>query len=175
MNNICYNVLFLCTSNSARSIMAESIMTKEGDGLFRTFSAGTNPKSDIHPECLKILSDFNFNIEGYISKEWNIFEDLDASEMDFIITVCDDAAKEACPVWLGNPVSAHWNIKDPALATGTNKNINKAFIESFHQIRGKIIEFVNMPIKNIDALSMHHKLTEIGNTDHSEISIFTKY
>ena len=173
MQPICYNVLFLCTSNAARSIMAESILTKEGGGLFKTFSAGTNPKGEIHPLCFKTLDAFNFNIDGYNSKKWDIFENLDAPEMDFIITVCDDAAKEICPVWLGHPVSAHWNIKDPTLATGTDKKINNAFINSFREIRGKILHLVNMPIKTIDNLSLHHKLTEIGETDHSKMSVST--
>ena len=109
---------------------AESILTKEGSGLFKTFSAGTNPKGEIHTSSLKTLNAFNFNIEGYNSKKWNIFEQSDAPEMDFIITVCDDAAKEICPVWLGHPVSAHWNIKDPTLATGTDKKIVTAQVVS---------------------------------------------
>jgi arsenate reductase len=170
MTVITYNVLFLCTTNSARSILAESILQKEGDGLFKTFSAGTQPKGEINSTCLDVLKKFDFNSEGYSSKNWDIFEKNDAPEMDFIITVCDDVAKEICPVWPGHPVSSHWNIKDPTLITGSDNEKTDAFIKSFHEIRGKILQFVNMPLAKLDTLSIHHKLTQIGDVDHSDDS-----
>ena len=170
MTSIFYNVLFLCTTNSARSILAESILLKEGSGLFKPYSAGSKPKGELNQFSLDILRKFDFNADGYVSKNWDIFDKPDAPKMDFIITVCDDAAKEICPVWPGHPVSAHWNIKDPTLIMGSDKKINSAFIKSFHEIRGKILQFVNMPIKTIDKLSMHHKLMQIGETDHSNES-----
>jgi arsenate reductase (thioredoxin) len=160
-----YNVLFLCTGNSARSVLAESILRKEGDGRFRAFSAGSTPKGAVHPLALRILQDMNYPIDGMRSKSWLEFASPDAPVMDFVFTVCDNAAGEACPVWPGQPTTAHWGIEDPAAVGGTEIEKLAAFTTAFRYLKNRIGAFVNLPLRGIDKLSLGTRLREIGRSD----------
>lgn len=160
-----YNVLFLCTGNSARSILAESILRKDGSGRFRAFSAGSTPKGAVHPLALRTLESMDYPTDGMRSKSWLEFAAPDAPVMDFVFTVCDNAAGESCPLWPGQPMTAHWGIEDPAAAEGTELQKQAAFVTAFRYLRNRIDAFVSLPLPSIDRLSLATKLREIGRTD----------
>ena len=162
-----FNVLFLCTGNSARSIMAEAILNREGRGSFRAFSAGSQPKGHVHPTTLDLLRNHNFDVSGFRSKNWNEFSGPDATPLDFVFTVCDDAAGEACPLWPGQPMTAHWGVPDPAAATGNEAQIRLAFAETFRMISNRISLFVSLPLRSLDRLSLQKQLDSIGKSKDS--------
>ena len=159
-----YNILFLCTGNSARSILAESILRKDGEGRFRAFSAGSNPKSAVHPLTLRTLEHMDYPTDGLRSKSWLEFT-ADAPAMDFVFTVCDSAAGESCPIWPGQPMTAHWGIEDPAAVECSALEQQAAFMTAFHFLKNRIGAFVNLPLSSIDALSLGTRLREIGRLD----------
>jgi protein-tyrosine-phosphatase len=162
-----FNVLFLCTGNSARSILAESILQKEGAGRFRAFSAGSQPKGEVNPYSLRVLASMGYPATDFCSKSWDEFAAADAPKMDFIFTVCDSAAGETCPVWLGNPTTAHWGIEDPAAVEGTDIEKERAFVEAFRLMRNRITIFVNLPFTTLDKLATQDRLDEIGRMEGS--------
>ncbi len=162
-----FNVLFLCTGNSARSILAESIMRRDGAARFRSFSAGSQPKGEVNPFALKVLEAANYPTEGLRSKSWLEFAAANAPVMDFVFTVCDSAAGEACPVWPGQPMTAHWGIEDPAAVGGTNIEREAAFVEAMRYLKNRISVFMNLPLRSIDRLSLTTKLREIGKLQGS--------
>jgi arsenate reductase (thioredoxin) len=157
-----YNVLFLCTGNSARSIMAEAIINRVGRGGFQGFSAGSHPKSEVHPFALDILNKLNYDTVNVRSKSWEEFAAPGAPRMDFVFTVCDDAAKEECPYWPGQPMTAHWGLPDPAAAQGTEVERRLAFADAFRMLNNRISIFVSLPMKSLDKLSLQRRLDEIG-------------
>ena len=160
-----YNVLFLCTGNSARSILAESIMNAEGKGRFRAFSAGSYPKGAVHPLALRELQSLGYPADGFSSKSWDVFAAPDAPLMDFIFTVCDSAAGEACPVWPGHPMTAHWGVADPAAVEGSEFETEKAFADAARFLKNRIMAFVSLPLASIDRMALHSHLAEIGKMD----------
>jgi len=162
MTDRVYNVLFLCTGNSARSILAESILAKDGAGRFRAFSAGSQPKGAVNPFALKVLRSFDYPAEGFRSKSWEEFAMPDAPVMDFVFTVCDNAAGEACPVWPGQPMTAHWGIEDPAAVEDPDIEKEKAFVSAFRYLRNRISVFTALPITSLDRMTLSSKLVEIG-------------
>lgn len=155
-----YNVLFLCTGNSARSILAEAILNKEGGHRFRALSAGSFPKGQVHPQALSQLQDCGLPTSGYRSKSWDEFASEGAPKLDFVFTVCDDAAGETCPVWPGQPMTAHWGIPDPAAAPKDKQE--RAFRDAFFALQNRIRLFLALPIESIDQMSLQTQLTEIG-------------
>src|ERR1700720_2795734 len=157
-----YNVLFLCTGNSARSIMAEAILNRAGQGRFRAFSAGSHPKGRVHPYALDLLRQLNYDMSGARSKSWAEFEAADAPRLDFVFTVCDDAAAETCPVWPGQPMTAHWGIPDPAAATGKEAEVRLAFADALRMLTNRINIFVSLPLKSLDQLTLQKRLENIG-------------
>jgi protein-tyrosine-phosphatase len=159
-----YNVLFLCTGNSARSILAESVLNRLGKGKFRGFSAGSFPKGQVHPYALELLERQNYPIQHLRSKSWNEFAGPGAEPLDFVFTVCDNAAGEACPIWPGQPVTAHWGLPDPAAVEGSEAERRLAFAETLRMLRNRIGVFVSLPIKSLDKLSLENRLREIGRT-----------
>ncbi|MFG1426829.1 arsenate reductase ArsC [Roseixanthobacter glucoisosaccharinicivorans] len=159
-----FNVLFLCTGNSARSIMGESILNRLGMGRFKAYSAGSQPKGDVHPETLKLLRGMNFDVSALRSKIWTEFAEPGAPQLDFVFTVCDDAAQEACPVWPGQPMTAHWGIPDPAAATGSPAEIALAFADTFRMLNNRISIFTALPIRSLDKLALQRKLDAIGKS-----------
>ncbi|GLK74463.1 MULTISPECIES: arsenate reductase ArsC [Xanthobacteraceae] len=165
MSDRIYNVLFLCTGNSARSILAESILNKDGGGRFCAFSAGSQPKGTVNPFALKVLESFDYPTEGFRSKSWEEFAMPDAPVMDFVFTVCDNAAGEACPVWPGQPMTAHWGIEDPAAVEGTDIQKQAAFVSAFRYLRNRISVFVALPVASLDKASLKAKLVEIGQSE----------
>jgi len=160
-----YNVLFLCTGNSARSILAESILQKDGAGRFNAFSAGSQPKGAVNPFALKVLKAMDYPSEGFRSKPWDEFAVPGAPVMDFVFTVCDSAAGEACPVWPGQPMTAHWGIEDPAAVEGSDIEKERAFSTAARYMRSRIGAFVNLPIGSIDRLALGTKLRAIGGME----------
>lgn len=160
-----YNVLFLCTGNSARSILAESILRKDGAGRFRSFSAGSTPKGAVHPLALRTLEAFGYPTEDMRSKSWQEFAVDGAPVMDFVFTVCDNAAGEACPIWPGQPMTAHWGIEDPAAVAGTDVEQQTAFNTAFRYLKNRIGAFASLPIQAIDRLSLGTRLREIGRSE----------
>jgi arsenate reductase len=160
-----YNVLFLCTGNSARSILAESILAKDGAGRFRAFSAGSQPKGAINPFALSVLRSFDYPAEGFRSKGWEEFAQPGAPIMDFVFTVCDSAAGETCPVWPGQPMTAHWGIGDPAAVEGSDIEKEAAFVAAFRYLKNRISVFAALPIASLDRMTLGSKLTEIGQLD----------
>jgi len=160
-----YNVLFLCTGNSARSILAEAIMRKDGQGRFRSFSAGSQPKGRVNPFALKVLESLNYPIDDMRSKSWEEFAAPNAPVMDFVFTVCDSAAGESCPVWPGQPMTAHWGIEDPAAVEGTDIEKEAAFVAAFRYLKNRIGVFTSLPLRSIDKLSLGTKLREIGRLE----------
>jgi protein-tyrosine-phosphatase len=157
-----YNVLFLCTGNSARSILAEALINHWGRGVFRGFSAGSHPKGQVHPIALQLLAHMKLPIEGLRSKAWNEFAAPDAPSLDFVFTVCDNAAGEVCPVWPGQPMTAHWGIPDPAAVEGDDKIKWLAFREAFHALENRIKVFVALPIATLDRLKLKEHVDRIG-------------
>jgi len=156
------NVLFLCTGNSARSIMAEAILNREGRGRFRAYSAGSHPKGEVHPAALALLKGLNYPTEQLRSKSWDEFAAPGAPKFDFVFTVCDDAAAEVCPVWPGQPVTAHWGLPDPAAAQGSAAEIGLVFAEAYRMLSNRIGIFCNLPLASLDRMSLKRKLDEIG-------------
>jgi protein-tyrosine-phosphatase len=163
-NRESFNVLFLCTGNSARSIMAEAILNREGKGKFRAYSAGSQAKGRVHPYTIDLLRKLNFDIGGFRSKNWSEFARPDAPKLDFVFTVCDNAAAEACPVWPGQPMTAHWGIPDPAAATGNEAEIRLAFADAFRMLNNRISIFVSLPIRSLDKLALQKQLESIGKS-----------
>ena len=157
-----YSVLFLCTGNSARSILAECIVNSLGQGRFLGHSAGSQPKGEVHPYALDLVRKLGYPTEGLRSKSWEEFAAPDATPLDFVFTVCDNAAQEVCPVWPGQPLSAHWGVPDPATATGTEAEKRFAFTEAHRLLYNRISIFVNLPLQSLDKLSLQKRLTEIG-------------
>lgn len=157
-----YNVLFLCTGNSARSILAESILNAEGKGRFRAYSAGSQPKGQVNPHALKELEALGYPSTGFRSKTWDEFAEPGAPEMDFIFTVCDSAASEACPVWIGHSVTAHWGIEDPAAVEGSDVEKGRAFAQAARFLKNRIMTFISLPIASIDKLALETHLHQIG-------------
>jgi len=162
-----FNVLFLCTGNTARSIIAESILRKEGRGRFRSFSAGSQPKGEINPYAIRVLERAEYPTEDLRSKNWSEFAAPDAPVMDFVFTVCDNAAGEACPVWPGQPMTAHWGIEDPAAVDGTDLEKEAAFVKALRYLKNRIVAFTNLPLSSIDKLSLGTRLREIGRGEGS--------
>jgi arsenate reductase (thioredoxin) len=160
-----YNVLFLCTGNSARSVLAEAILNKIGAGKFRAYSAGSQPKEQVNPNTLHLLSRLGYDTSQYRSKSWNEFARPGAPALDFIFTVCDNAAGETCPVWPGQPMTAHWGIPDPAAATGTPAEIATAFNDAYRMLHRRIQAFAALPIKALDTLTLQAKLRDIGRME----------
>ncbi len=162
-----FNVLFLCTGNTARSILAESILRKDGRGRFRAFSAGSQPKGKVNPYAIRVLERAEYPVADLRSKSWQEFARPDAPVMDFVFTVCDNAAGESCPVWPGQPMTAHWGIEDPAAVEGSDIEKEAAFVKAHRYLRNRIIAFVNLPLSSIDKLSLGTKLREIGRGEGS--------
>ena len=162
MTDHVYNVLFLCTGNSARSILAESILNREGAGRFNGFSAGSHPKGQIHPFALELLKKLNYPISGLRSKSWDEFAAMGAPKLDFVFTVCDNAANEVCPIWPGQPMTAHWGIPDPAAADGTEAERRLAFADAYRMLNNRISIFTSLPIRSLDRLALQKRLDEIG-------------
>ena len=163
MTDKIYNVLFLCTGNSARSILAEALLNRDGAGRFRAYSAGSFPKGEVHPQALALLGELGFVTEGLRSKSWDEFSGPDAPVFDFIFTVCDNAAGETCPIWPGKPMSAHWRIEDPAVVEGPGQR--EAFEHALHYLSNRISLFLALPHESIDEMAMDRKLKEIGRTE----------
>jgi len=158
-----YNVLFLCTGNSARSILAEALLNRDGGDRFRAYSAGSFPKGDVHPMSLELLSSLGFDTQGLRSKSWDEFAQPGAPEIDFIFTVCDDANGEVCPIWPGHPMTAHWGIEDPAAVSGPGQR--DAFVRAMTYLKQRISLFLALPIESIDKLALRQKLRDIGRAD----------
>jgi arsenate reductase len=159
-----FNVLFLCTGNSARSVLAESLLQHWGGNKFAAFSAGSQPKGQVHPYALDLLRSLHLPSEGYRSKSWDEFAQPGAPAMDFVFTVCDDAAQETCPVWPGQPMTAHWGVPDPAAVQGTEIEKRHAFREAFRQLENRIKLFTSLPVASLDRMSLQRKLNDIGTT-----------
>jgi arsenate reductase (thioredoxin) len=157
-----FNVLFLCTGNSARSIMAEAILNAVGKGKFRAFSAGSHPAGNVNPLALVLLETNRLPTKGLHSKDWNEFSGQGAPFMHFVFTVCDQAAAEPCPVWPGKPMTAHWGVRDPAAVTGTEETKRKAFLTAYTELHWRISLFINLPIDKLSNLALKEKLDEIG-------------
>jgi arsenate reductase len=157
-----FNVLFLCTGNSARSIMAEAILNRLGAGKFNAYSAGSQPKGQVHPETIRLLQGLDYDISGFRSKSWNEFARPGAPSLDFVFTVCDNAAGETCPLWPGQPMTAHWGVPDPAQADGTSAEIALAFKDAYRLLQQRIGVFTALPLRSLDRLSLQSKLKEIG-------------
>lgn len=157
-----YNVLFLCTGNSARSILGEAILNRIGKGRFGAFSAGSHPKGAVHPQALALLQRLGFAADGLRSKSWDEFAAQGAPGLDFVFTVCDNAASEVCPVWPGQPITAHWGVPDPAAAEGSDVQIAVAFREALLLLRRRIELFASLPVRSLDRLALKRRLDEIG-------------
>ena len=160
-----YNVLFLCTGNSARSIMAEAIMNRVGAGRFRAFSAGSMLTGKVNPYALSLLEKLNYPTEGFRSKGWEEFSRAgapDAPQLDFVFTVCDNAAGEVCPIWPGQPMTAHWGIPDPAAAQGNTAEVALAFADAYRQLNNRITIFTSLPLGSLDGLALQKRLDDIG-------------
>ncbi|MCP4781385.1 MAG: arsenate reductase ArsC [Hyphomicrobium sp.] len=159
------NVLFLCTHNSARSIIAESIIKFLGRGKFKGFSAGSQPSGEIHPFALDLLKRLNYDTRNLSSKSWEEFTSADAPPLDFVLTVCDDAAKETCPIWLGQPMTVHWGVPDPSSAEGREAERRHAFADAHRMLYQRISIFVNLPFEELDELALQKRLDDIGRTE----------
>ena len=156
------NVLFLCTGNSARSILAEAIVNRDGHGRFRAYSAGSIPKGEVHPRTLDILKRNAFRPENFRSKGWEAFSGPDAPKLDFVFTVCDNAAAEVCPIWPGQPITAHWGVPDPAAVEGSPAKVGAAFADAYRLLNNRIKLFFELPLRTLDHLSLQRHLGEIG-------------
>ena len=162
MDSQLYNVLFLCTGNSARSLIAEAVMNREGIGKFRGYSAGATPAGAAHPYNIDLLHWLNHDTSQLRSKSWDEFAGPDAPQMDFVFTVCDNAAQEECPYWPGQPMTAHWGLPDPAAAEGTEAEKRLAFADTYRMLRNRISIFVNLPLHTLDAFALQKHLDQIG-------------
>jgi arsenate reductase len=160
-----FNVLFLCTGNSARSIIAEAILNKFGHGKFHAYSAGSQPKGRVNPHTIQLLDGLGYDTAGFRSKSWSEFAKPGVPPLDFVFTVCDNAAGEACPVWPGRPMTAHWGVADPAEATGTQAEIALAFKDAYRMLFQRIGVFTALPIRSLDKLSLQNKLKDIGRRE----------
>ncbi len=157
------NVLFLCTGNSARSILAESILNRDGAARFCAFSAGSHPKGEVHPHALDLLRKLHHPLAGLRSKSWEEFAVAGAPRLDFVFTVCDNAAGETCPIWPGQPMTAHWGVPDPAAAVGTEAERRLAFADSYRMLANRIGIFINLPLRSLDRLGLQQRLDAIGS------------
>jgi arsenate reductase (thioredoxin) len=164
MNKRPYQILFLCTHNSARSIIAESLMNREGKGMFQAFSAGSMPRGDVHPFALDLLRKSGHDIHSLRSKSWTEFSGIGAVPLDFVFTVCDNAANEVCPVWPGQPMTAHWGVPDPSLAEGSETERRLAFADTMRMLGQRIRIFMSLPFGSLDKLSLQNRLRDIGRT-----------
>lgn len=160
-----FNVLFLCTGNSARSIMAEAILNRLGAERFRGYSAGSQPKGQVHPETIRLLASLDFDTSRFRSKPWSEFATPGAPELDFVFTVCDNAAGEACPFWPGQPMTAHWGIPDPAAATGSAAEIALAFKDAYRMLSRRIAIFTALPLRSLHGMSLQNELDRIGRME----------
>jgi len=156
------NVLFLCTGNSARSILAEAIINRIGAGKFRGYSAGSQPKGEVNPSAIRLLKSLNYKTDDLRSKSWDEFAQPGAPHLDFVFTVCDNAANEVCPIWPGQPMTAHWGVPDPAAVTGSEGEIGAAFADTYRMLNNRITVFVNLPLASLDKLSLQRRLDDIG-------------
>lgn len=168
MTKPAYNVLVLCTGNSARSIMAEAIINKLGAEKFHAYSAGSHPTGKVNPFALEKIQAIGYSTENVRSKSWDEFAQPEAPKMDFIITVCDNAAGETCPIWLGHPISAHWGFEDPTAVEGSDEEKRKAFNTIFHQIHNRVRLFVNLPLAMLDQNAIKYEMDKIGQSSVSE-------
>ena len=162
------NVLFLCTGNSARSIMAEAILNRSGIGRFRAFSAGSFPAGAVNPRTVEILERLNYPVAEMRSKSWDEFAGPGAPDLDFVFTVCDNAANEVCPAWPGQPMTAHWGVPDPAAATGNDAEVAAAFADAYRMLNNRIGIFVNLPFSSLDKLTLQKRLEQIGERKRDE-------
>lgn len=158
-----YNVLFLCTGNSARSIMAEAIMNKKGFPIFAAYSAGSHPKGLVHPEALRQIEIAKLPTVGLRSKDWSEFAKPGAPKLDFVFTVCDNAAKEVCPIWPGQPMTAHWGVPDPAVVEGTPEQVDRAFRDAYIMLERRISLFLSLPLSSLDKLAIKKEIDRIGH------------
>lgn len=165
MTDRVFNVLFLCTGNTARSILAEGILRKDGQGRFNAFSAGSQPKGTVNPFALKVLQSYGYPTEGLRSKSWDEFAGPDAPVMDFIFTVCDNAAGEACPIWPGHPASAHWGIEDPAAVEGTDIEKERTFVQAFQYLHNRISVLLSLPVAEMEREALLSQLKTIGRME----------
>jgi arsenate reductase len=163
-----YNVLFLCTGNSARSVIAEAILNRVGVGKFKAYSAGSMPKGEVHPETLALLKRLNYDTSAFRPKSWDEFAQPGAPPLDFVFTVCDNAAGEVCPIWPGQPMTAHWGIPDPAAATGSPVDIARAFANAYGAMQNRIAIFANLPFESLDRLSLQSRLDHIGQSTDAD-------
>lgn len=164
MTDRSYNVLFLCTHNSARSVIGECILNSVGAGRFKGYSAGSQPKGQIHPHAISLLKQLNYDVSGLRSKSWEEFAQAGAPPLDFVFTVCDNAANEVCPVWPGQPISAHWGVPDPSAVEGSEAEIRCAFAETHRMLHQRISIFTSLPIASLDKLTLQDRLRDIGKT-----------
>lgn len=162
--NRSFNVLFLCTGNSARSILSEALLNKRGQGQFRAFSAGSHPACRVNPYALELLRKMGYSTDGLRSKSWDEFAAPGAPELDFVFTVCDNAAGEVCPMWPGQPITAHWGIPDPAAVEGTDDQKRRAFDDAFRILERRISLFLSLPIRSLEQLVLQERLSEIGRS-----------
>ena len=164
MSRAPYNVLFLCTGNSARSILAEAILSRLGAGKFNSFSAGSQPKGEVNPHAITLLKRFNYKTDGFRSKSWDEFAAPGAPQLDFVFTVCDNAAGEVCPIWPGQPMTAHWGVPDPAAVEGSEAEIAAAFADAYGRLQNRITAFTSLPLDSLDRMTLQRKLGDIGRT-----------
>lgn len=168
MSDPIYHVLFLCTGNSARSIIAEALLNAMGSGRFKAYSAGSHPAGRVNPFALELLNSNHMSTEGLRSKGWEDYACSGAPQLDFVFTVCDNAAGEVCPVWPGQPMTAHWGIPDPAAVEGSDDEKRKAFFVAFNQLRTRLSLFINLPLDRLDGMSLKKKLDQIGAAKATE-------
>ncbi len=164
MSRAPYNVLFLCTGNSARSILAEAILSRLGAGKFNAYSAGSQPKGEVNPHAITLLKRFNYKTDGFRSKSWDEFAAPGAPQLDFVFTVCDNAAGEVCPIWPGQPMTAHWGVPDPAAVEGSEAEIAAAFVDAYGRLQNRITAFTSLPLDSLDRMTLQRKLGDIGRT-----------
>ncbi|MEM9628306.1 MAG: arsenate reductase ArsC [Pseudomonadota bacterium] len=165
MTDDMYNVLFLCTGNSARSILAECALNRHGIGKFKAYSAGSQPKGEVHPAALKLLRQFNYVTDHLSSESWDKYAEAGAPDLDFVFTVCDNAAGEVCPIWPGQPMTAHWGVEDPAAFDGPEDKQLQKFKDIYFQLERRIQIFTNLPITSLDKLTLQNRLDSIGRTE----------
>ena len=163
MTKAIYNVLFLCTENSTRSIIAETVMNNVGQGNFKAYSAGSFPSGKVNPRAIELLKKLNFDTSLARSKSWDEFSGTDTPELDFVFTVCDNAAGEVCPIWPGQPMTAHWGVPDPSKAKGTEAEINLAMMDTYRMLSTRISLFTSLPISSLDKMSLQNHLDNIGS------------